>query len=823
MPRILFLDAYDSFASNIVALLISSTGADVEVIKIDDVRFGDPDIFQAFVQQFDAVVAGPGPGTPENPADIGLIAHLWHVNPPVPVLGICLGFQSLAVAHGARIKRLNEPRHGVITKVIQKSMDGKGVSVIETTQYHSLHVDIGHEIQKSGLIDDPASLWIRSPECPFLLPLAWDLNDADNGMILMSAKHCHLPFWGVQYHPESICTSKEGAEIIADWWRSVMTLRKRRMSSNLLNTDSRLSLSKSNIGNDNKRQSTHKVLSHILEDQRATSAVDISRAVETIKTHQQQQDTVQWSAIPSQNLEVDDIVSLFGMDKGEAIILETPLATRSAAQTKTGYSHSIIACFNPDEDIKIQYYINSKRVELLVGEKMIYSVNVGDVWTWLRGLMSALQCDGGSLSVPFWGGLMGYVSYEAGLETIDVHAKLTKYRPDICFVYVTRSIVIDHQSRAVYAQSLRHADGPWISATMKKVSAVVLGTLVNSKITPKNTTKSQFNPVVTISPPATRYQQKVLACQELIRAGESYELCLTDQTELHTKRLANNEDYWQMYRHLRHLNPAPFATYLRLGRYGQSVTVLGSSPERFLSWTRQGVCQLRPIKGTVRKGPGVDLAAAKEILGSTKEMAENLMIVDLIRHDLHGVLGPGNVRVKQLMVVEEYKTVYQLVSVIEGDLTGASFGMDGRTTKEDSREHEPSNIPRSKARTKNKSKEGIEVLAASLPPGSMTGAPKKRSCELLQAIEDNKPRGIYSGVIGYLDVGGGGDFSVVIRTAVKWDDETRSGGDGEAQVVLDVWRVGAGGAVTARSTPEGEFEEMITKRESTVRLFANDS
>jgi para-aminobenzoate synthetase len=123
------------------------------------------------------------------------------------------------------------------------------------------------------------------------------------------------------------------------------------------------------------------------------------------------------------------------------------------------------------------------------------------------------------------------------------------------------------------------------------------------------------------------------------------------------------------------------------------------------------------------------------------------------------------------MSVEEYESVFQLVSVIEGDLEGS----------------------------------GIPVLAASLPPGSMTGAPKKRSCELLQELEAGKVRGLYSGVFGYLDVGGGGDFSVVIRSAFKWYDED--------------WRIGAGGAVTALSDAEAEWHEMLAKRENLLRAF----
>ena len=136
-----------------------------------------------------------------------------------------------------------------------------------------------------------------------------------------------------------------------------------------------------------------------------------------------------------------------------------------------------------------------------------------------------------------------------------------------------------------------------------------------------------------------------------------------------------------------------------------------------------------------------------------------------------------DVSVPKLMVVEEYETVFQLVSVVEGRL---------------SRDKSP-----------------ISVLSASLPPGSMTGAPKKRACELLREVEGHRPRGLYSGVMGYLDVGGGGDFSVVIRTIFRWRDED--------------WRIGAGGAVTALSDAEEEWKEMLTKRTSVMRVFCDDN
>jgi para-aminobenzoate synthetase len=211
------------------------------------------------------------------------------------------------------------------------------------------------------------------------------------------------------------------------------------------------------------------------------------------------------------------------------------------------------------------------------------------------------------------------------------------------------------------------------------------------------------------------------------------------------------------------------------------------------------------MKGTVKKSASVrTLAQAKPLLDIPKEKAENLMIVDLVRHDLHGVCGSGNVSVPRLMVVEEYKSVFQMISVVVGQIPPP---------------FPPSMLPYLSQveidEAEKKRYTGIDVLAASLPPGSMTGAPKKRSCEILQEIEGGEERGLYSGVVGYMDVKGRGDWSVTIRCMFKWDDEDVVA-DGEER---EVWHVGAGGAVTALSMPVGEREEMETKWAGTLGVF----
>lgn len=199
---------------------------------------------------------------------------------------------------------------------------------------------------------------------------------------------------------------------------------------------------------------------------------------------------------------------------------------------------------------------------------------------------------------------------------------------------------------------------------------------------------------------------------------------------------------------------------------------------------------------------------AQEILSSPKEIGENLMIVDLIRHDLYGVVGT-HVDVRKFCGIEEYETVWQLVSVIEG-------------ISDTSRNADEQDEPFS-----NDTQLGWEVLRKTLPPGSMTGAPKKRSVQILQDLEDDR-RGIYSGVVGYWCVGGGGDWSVVIRSCFKHEDCTLSRTKSESlaeentDVEYDEWLVGAGGAITALSEPEAEWDEMLIKLNSVLRAFRTD-
>ncbi|KZF21375.1 para-aminobenzoate synthase, partial [Xylona heveae TC161] len=795
--RILFVDAYDSFTNNIVSLLETKLPAKVTVVHLDA---HIPDLGN-FLEPFDAVVVGPGPGNPTLPEDIGFISQIWSLPEAQvrPTFGICLGFQSLSLASGATVGRLTQPRHGIVTEILHKGQSiFNGVGGIEATQYHSLHVDIGHPIQTRRAVSWPSELWLPTKECPLLKPLAWDCGDLVNGAVLMGVQHLERPFWGVQFHPESACTNAECIKVIENWWAEACRW------------------------NDERRG--------LLERCQKSSLFPLLEDWSWDNLHGKHD--LQWSRIRAGSLTVPDICEAMKVQEGDAIILDSAVTREGVGR------YSIIGFIMPNRTIRVTYNVESHKV--FIGNEWLEVLNEdlrkygSDIWQYLAHFMEKHKVEGGDPESPFWGGLMGFISYEAGLETIGVSqphgaARARAPRPDLSFAFVERSIVIDHQAGQVYVQSLIPHDTTWIEMTQKEVQTSAIGSNIRKiKNDKKRVAEYLRHAKVVEGPREEDYRQRVRQCQESIRAGDSYELCLTGQTTISMPRVDPDNMPWTLYKNLRKRNPAPFAAYIRLG----SATVLSSSPERFLCWDRTGTCQLRPIKGTVKKTKDMTKILATDILNTPKERAENLMILDLIRHDLHGVVGSGNVHVQKLMGIEEYKTVFQLVSVIEGRLPQgdepAAEKKDGEENKRDA------SLPT-----------GLDVLAASLPPGSMTGAPKRRSCQILKELENNAPRGIYSGVIGYLDVGGAGDFSVVIRTAYKWDDESyeletpieletpaptpaplsrslssstsRAGGSGTANG--NVWHIGAGGAITGLSDDKAEWEEMRTKLDSALSSF----
>jgi para-aminobenzoate synthetase component 1 len=225
---------------------------------------------------------------------------------------------------------------------------------------------------------------------------------------------------------------------------------------------------------------------------------------------------------------------------------------------------------------------------------------------------------------------------------------------------------------------------------------------------------------------------------------------------------------YELYKRLRQINPAPFACYLGF----DEVSVVSASPERFLR-IRGDWVETRPIKGTRPRGktPEEDEALAKELLGSAKDRAENIMIVDLERNDLGRVCRFGTVKVTELAILEVFPTVFHLTSTVVGRL--------------------------------REGKNGIDLLKASFPGGSITGAPKVRAMEIIDELEPTR-RSVYTGNIGYLSFNGDIDLSIVIRTFLA------KGRKAYFQV---------GGAVVYDSDPEVEYQETLDKARALVNAI----
>lgn len=779
--HILYIDAYDSFSYNIVGMLEETLPVSVTVLTIDSAWPGN-DMIQ-FLRHYSAVVLGPGPGNPAIPSDVGLMKDIWELPDQdlLPVFGICLGFQSLCLHRGASIRRLPYPLHGQVRQVRTAGRNiFEGVTDVEVTLYHSLYAEFTPADRTQG--NSPVS------DLDLLAWLSIDEGVLAETLVPMAVRHKRKPFWGVQFHPES-CKSdkKKCTRLLRRWWEMALDFNEKaeRVECPSLPCETVFS-------------------SYTLNSLPAVALTMLKWSAST-------SGRARFRTFSSQSLAAERICES----------LNAPYSPTVLFQDSGRYS---IISVPSAGSWRLEYYAQLEKLLLrkipaecgaceaaecseseMAAES---SLSVPQFWDVLRHLMERKRVSSGNRAVPFWGGFLGYFSYEMGLACL-AHPETTVYctesqhshqdPPDVSLLWTERSVVVDNKTGQITIQSIRKSDDSqsgWLDQTMRQLRGLFDD---HTPVQNDDNAGTEFlDPILKKGeiryPSEQSYKERVDACKAELEAGESYELCLTCETSI-TLPLADTPYHrasfpWELYKRLRKYNPAAFGAYARLG----NVKIASSSPECFLTWDRQTTLSMKPMKGTVRKSGDMTMEKAKEILGSSKEVAENLMIADLIRHDLYGICGSGGVRVEKLLEVEDHGRVFQMVTHVKGEVDYRQPGCAVR------------GLPQLK--TSNMSVYGVTALQKCLPPGSMTGAPKERSCVHLRSIEGRK-RGIYSGVMGYLDLGGGGSFSVLIRTAFTCSSED----DRQA------WRIGAGGAVTTLSTAEGEWDEMLTKLRTVCNIF----
>ncbi len=366
----------------------------------------------------------------------------------------------------------------------------------------------------------------------------------------------------------------------------------------------------------------------------------------------------------------------------------------------------------------------------------------------LRDLLARIAPIHNSEDIPFCGGLIGYLSYEANhnFHKIPERNAREANKPQVRMGLYTCALVLDHLKRS--AQLVTHPDCP------ERVHRQLRDTL-QSQNSFSATEDFQLIQPFRASQSPRQYLEKIQKIIQYLGAGDCYQVNLAQHFSAPYRG-----DCAQAYLQLRAITPTPYGAYLGFA----DQKILSLSPERFIQ-VEKNLVQTWPIKGTAPRStnPAEDAQLARQLLDSEKNRAENLMIVDLMRNDLSTCCVPGSIRVPGLYELHSFPTVHHLVSRVTGQLA--------------------------------ESQDPVSVLERCLPGGSITGAPKRRAMQIIAELED-RDRGIYCGCIGYLSSCGSMDTNIAIRTLEADNTE------------LHAW---GGGGIVMDSNPEAEFQETLDK------------
>jgi anthranilate synthase component 1 len=368
----------------------------------------------------------------------------------------------------------------------------------------------------------------------------------------------------------------------------------------------------------------------------------------------------------------------------------------------------------------------------------------------------------------FFGGAVGFMGYDVVrfFEDLPGGNKKGLDIPDVFFMITDTLVIFDNITHMIKVVSNAHVNGKSVTAAYKdateKIDAIVRKLKkgvrsqksgVRKKKAKSAALKSNFT--------QPQYEQVVLKAQEYIKAGDIFQVVPSQRFQTRI-----TIEPFEIYRALRIINPSPYMYFLRCG----DTTVAGASPEVMVRLEGDRI-DLRPIAGTRRRGATEeeDRALAAELLADPKERAEHIMLVDLGRNDVGRVSEPGSVNVSELMVIERYSHVMHIVSNVRGKISGG--------------------------------RDAYDVIRASFPAGTVSGAPKIRAMEIIDELEPTR-RGPYAGAVGYFGFSGNMDTCITIRTLIIKDNMAY---------------IQAGGGVVADSDPAAEYQETVNKAKAMMR------
>ncbi|MEP4889258.1 MAG: aminodeoxychorismate synthase component I [Aliiglaciecola sp.] len=361
--------------------------------------------------------------------------------------------------------------------------------------------------------------------------------------------------------------------------------------------------------------------------------------------------------------------------------------------------------------------------------------------------------------LPFTCGAMGYFGYDLGrcYETLPNVAKSVYQSPDMAVGIYSWSVIKDNHTGLFYLTDIPSLPAP---------TTAEIESLLNRPLCEKTQGKWQLKTPWQSNMLKNEYVAKLQNILDYLRAGDCYQVNLAQR--FHAQFSGST---WQAYLTLRKSNQAPFSAYIQL----VNSTVLSISPERFLK-VKDSQVESQPIKGTRPRStnPNTDLSNIEALKNSTKDRAENLMIVDLLRNDLSKACEDHSIQVPELFAIESFEAVHHLVSTVTGRL--------------------------------NSSDDSLSLLQGAFPGGSITGAPKIRAMQIIDELEPHR-RNIYCGSIGYINRNGDMDTSICIRTLLCEDSQ------------IYCW---AGGGIVLDSAPEDEYQESLDKVSKILPILEND-